>query len=82
MSDQHRDQHRVYVNGRGVDVAAGATALDAVRAVDPEAAERIAAGQRAIADSRGLPIAAESPAYGGAIYRIIAARRPTGGAES
>lgn len=72
------DTHRVYVNGRGVAVPAGASALDAIRAADPAAADRIVAGERAIADSRGLPIAADSPAYGGAIYRVISARRMAG----
>lgn len=71
---------RVYVDGRGYDIASGATALEAVRAADPALADRVAAGERAIADSRGLPIPPGSAAYGGAIYRVISARqRPPGG---
>jgi hypothetical protein len=65
---------RVYVNGAGVDVPADATALAAVRTVDPGLAERIASGERMIADSRGLPAPPDGPVYNGAIYRVIAAR--------
>ncbi|MCU0626173.1 MAG: hypothetical protein MUF21_06740 [Gemmatimonadaceae bacterium] len=65
---------RAFVNGRGVDVPIGGTALDAVRLADPAEAAAIEAGTRAIADSRGLPIAGDEAAYGGAIYRTISAR--------
>ena len=34
----------------------------------------VSAGTRVITDSRGLPIAADTPAYGGAIYRLASAR--------
>jgi hypothetical protein len=66
---------RVFVNERGLDLPAGATALDAVRARDAAEGARVAAGERQITDSRGLPIAADAAAYAGAIYRTIAARR-------
>lgn len=65
---------RVYVNAVGLTVPAGSTALDAVRAHDPAAADAVVAGQRVITDSRGLPIAATEPAHGGAIYRLASAR--------
>jgi hypothetical protein len=65
---------RVYVNGRGVDAPAEGTALDAVRVADPELADRIATGTRAITDSRGLPVAAQATLYHGAIFRVVAAR--------
>lgn len=65
---------RVYVNGRGVDAPAGGTAVDAVRVADPELADRVAAGTRALADSRGLPVPAEATVYEGAIFRVVAAR--------
>lgn len=65
---------RVYVNGRGVDAPAGGTALDAVRAADPGAADEIAAGRRALTDSRGLPTAPETAIHDGAIFRIVAVR--------
>ena len=69
------DTLRVFVNERGLDVPTGATALDAVRARDAAEGERVAAGERQITDSRGLPVAADAPAYRGAIYRTVAARR-------
>ena len=67
-------QVRVFINARGYDVAADATALDAVRTADAAAADDIAAGTRLITDSRGLPVAPETPVYGGAIYRLVANR--------
>ena len=66
---------RVYVNSTGLDVPEGATALDAVRAWNAAAADDVAIGERVIADSRGLPAAPESPVHGGAIYRVLPARR-------
>jgi hypothetical protein len=65
---------RAYVNGAGVDVAPGATALDCVRAWQPAEADAIAAGTRAITDSRGLPTPGGGAAFPGAIYRTVAAR--------
>ena len=66
---------RVYVNSTGLDVPDGATALDAVRAWNAAAADEVAIGERVIADSRGLPAAPDTPAHGGAIYRVLPARR-------
>lgn len=65
----------VFVNAERVDVPRGSTALDAVRAWNPESAEQIASGKRQLADARGLPIGADSLAYSGAIYRVIGGRR-------
>ena len=72
---------RVYVNSTGLDVPDGATALDAVRAWNPAAADEVAVGERVIADSRGLPASPDSPAHGGAIYRVMPARRRTDAEE-
>jgi hypothetical protein len=72
---------RVYVNSTGLDVPDGATALDAVRAWDTAAADAVATGERVIADSRGLPASPDSPAHGGAIYRVLPARRRHDGDE-
>lgn len=66
---------RVYVNSSGLDVPPGATALDAVRAWNPAAADEVADGRKVIADSRGLTAAPDSPVHGGAIYRVLPARR-------
>ena len=69
---------RVYVNGRGVDVPSGATVLDAVRVHDARLAQQVVDGGRALADSRGLPLDPEAPAFTGAIVRVIGASRRTG----
>jgi hypothetical protein len=71
---------RVYVNARAVEVAADATLLDAVRAADAPAAELVAAGERALADSRGLPVSPGERAFAGAIVRVVSGRRAAGGA--
>ena len=66
---------RVYVNGRGVDAPADAFAIDAVRLVDGDAAGKIVAGERAITDSRGLPLPNDAPLYSGAIIRVVSNRQ-------
>ena len=62
---------RVYVNGRPVEIASGATAMDAVHAFDPAEAAQVRASARAITDSRGIVTAPEGAAYSGAIYRTV-----------
>ena len=65
---------RVFVNATGVDVPAGATALDAVRAWNADAAAEVTRGARIITDSRGLPLDAAAPMSAGSILRLIANR--------
>lgn len=72
---------RVYVNSTGLDVPDGSTALDAVRAWNAAAADEVALGQRVIADSRGLPTSPDATAHGGAIFRVLPARRRPDGEE-
>ena len=62
---------RVFVNSIAVDAGAGASALDCVRAWRAEEGDAVAQGTRVITDSRGLPIAADTPARAGSIYRTI-----------
>jgi hypothetical protein len=69
------DLIRAYVNGRGVDVPGGATAIDAVRAWNAEAAEQVLAGDRALTDSRGLPLEPTADIVSGSIVRIVSGRR-------
>jgi hypothetical protein len=69
------DVIRAYVNGRGVDVPAGASALDAVRAFDADAAAQVVAGDRALTDSRGLPLETSATLSAGSIIRIVSGRR-------
>jgi len=72
---------RVYVNSTGLDVPAGSTALDAVRAWNPAAADDVAIGERLIADSRGLQTSPDTPVHGGAIFRVLPVRRRHDDAE-
>jgi len=65
---------RVFVNATAVDVAAGSTALDAVRAWNSSAADEVSAGTRIITDSRGLPLDAAAPMSAGSILRLTPKR--------
>jgi hypothetical protein len=65
---------RVYVNERPVEIDETSTALDAVRAWSSDTADQVAAGDRALTDSRGLPLAADTPIRVGAIIRVVSGR--------
>ena len=65
---------RVYVNARGYDVPSDASAVEAIRVADVAEADAVSAGTRLITDSRGLPVAPETRAYAGVIYRVVAHR--------
>jgi len=69
------DVIRAYVNGRGVDVPTGSSAIDAVRAWDVAAAEQVVAGERALTDSRGLPLEPSAILTAGTIVRLVSGRR-------
>jgi hypothetical protein len=65
---------RAFVNGSGVNVAPGATILDAVRAADAALADAVVAGSRAIADSRGLVVDSAMPVTGGTVLRVVSSK--------
>lgn len=65
---------RVFVNGSGVSVPPGSTVIDAVEAADAAAAADLRGGTRAVVDSRGLPVSADTPLSGGFVMRIVSAR--------
>ena len=67
---------RVFVNGVGLEVPAGGTTLDAVRAWNAAAADAVARGASLITDSRGLPADPGARIESGAIFRVIPARPP------
>jgi hypothetical protein len=67
---------RVFLNGRAFDAPEQSSALDALRAFDAAEAAAVDAGDRVIADSRGLAIDPASVVYAGAIYRTMRARPP------
>ena len=64
---------RAFVNGSAVEVDHGATLIDAVRVADVVLADAVAAGTKAIADSRGLVVDHALPVTGGAVLRIVSA---------
>ncbi|HEU4565281.1 MAG TPA: hypothetical protein VFS05_11550 [Gemmatimonadaceae bacterium] len=68
------DQITVFVNAARVEVPAGATALDAVRAWNADAAGEVERGDRLITDSRGLPAPPDAPVVGGSIFRLVPSR--------
>ena len=71
---------RVFINSSGIDLPAGATALDAVRALSEELAGAVDDGKRVITDSRGLPIDPATAMSAGSILRVIP-RRDRGAAD-
>jgi hypothetical protein len=60
---------RVFIDARGVDVAPGATAIDAVEAYDKSLALAVRQGERILTDSRGLPVDHGIAGESGAIIR-------------
>jgi hypothetical protein len=73
---------RVFVNGAGIDVPAGSTALDAVRVWSADAADAVARGAKVITDSRGLPAPADARIQAGAIFRVIPVRQKASAAPN
>jgi hypothetical protein len=69
---------RVYINARPIEVAATATALEAVAAWDETQAVAVRSGERLITDSRGIVTANTTPVHNGAIFRIVRARQSAG----
>ncbi len=65
---------RVFVDAHPLDIRPGATALDAVRVYNAALATDVEASLRVITDSRGLPIANDTPMVPGFILRVIAHR--------
>jgi hypothetical protein len=65
---------RVFVNAAGVNVPAGASILDAVRTWNAEEAAAVLRGEKFVTDSRGLPIAADTPVSAGSIFRLLPVR--------
>ncbi|MEA2762863.1 MAG: hypothetical protein QOD47_2147 [Gemmatimonadaceae bacterium] len=66
---------RIYINAKPIEVAASATALEAVEAWDETQAAAIRRGERLITDSRGIVTANDTRLHNGAIFRIIRARQ-------
>lgn len=65
----------VFVNERAVGVAPGATAGEAVAALDPGLAGRLAEGAAYLTDGRGIRCDASIPVSAGAIFRVVVSAR-------
>ncbi|HEX6089530.1 MAG TPA: hypothetical protein VFZ13_05135 [Gemmatimonadales bacterium] len=66
----------VFVNERSLAVPEGSVVADAVAALDPLLAERVAAGGGYVTDARGIEIAADAVVRAGAILRVVTRGRP------
>jgi hypothetical protein len=66
---------RVFVNAVGVNVAAGTSVLEAVRAWDAAEAAAVSRGELMVTDSRGLPIGTEEEVHAGSIFRLLPVRK-------
>ena len=64
------DTVRVFVNTDVVDLPAGATVADAVRAIDQSILDRIADGVAFVTDGRGIALEPSAPLASGAIIRL------------
>ena len=75
------DPIRVYVNEQPVDVAPGAPAEAAVRALDPALADAVADGAAQLTDGRGIAVPPAAPLAAGAILRARHRARRAGHAD-
>ena len=66
----------VFVNERPLAVPEGSAVADAVAALDPVLAERVASGGGYVTDARGLEIATDAIVRAGAILRVVPRSRP------
>ncbi|NNG14874.1 MAG: hypothetical protein HKM89_00245 [Gemmatimonadales bacterium] len=66
---------RVFVNERPLEVPAGATARDAVRAADRGLERRLDDGSAYLTDGRGIRLAPETPLTAGSILRVVVTAR-------
>jgi hypothetical protein len=69
---------RIYINAHPIDIAAGATALEAVDAWDESQAAAVRRGERMITDSRGIVTSNDTPVHNGAIFRLVRTRQIAG----
>jgi hypothetical protein len=77
FASRHFRRHRplrLFVNSTPLDLPAGSSALDAVRAFDEDAAVGVSSGLRLITDSRGLPLDPATVMHAGGILRVVSAR--------
>jgi hypothetical protein len=72
----------VFVNERPLALPAGSVVADAIAALDPVLAGRVAAGGGYVTDARGIEIAADTVVSAGAILRVVTRTRPGADADA
>lgn len=75
---QMPDSILVFVNDRGRQVPANATALAAVTAHDPELGRKLSAGEAYLTDARAIRLDPDAPVAAGAILRVVVSTRVVG----
>jgi hypothetical protein len=65
----------VFVNERAVRVPPGATAEDAVAAMEPALADRLREGAAYLTDGRGIRLPPGEAVHAGAIVRVVVSAR-------
>ena len=76
------DTLRCFVNERAVSLSPGATVLDAVTALDPALAARVARGEADVTDARALRVAGDLALVAGAILRVVVSSRAADDADA
>jgi hypothetical protein len=69
------DSIPVFLNGKSVPMAPGATVADLVAAAEPDLSEALASGAARATDGRGVESAATTPLSAGAIFRVFRSAR-------
>src|SRR6185312_5603034 len=66
---------RIFVNATPLDAQRGETVIDAIARWDGTLAATLRAGERALADNRGLVTPLDTVVHGGAIFRVVSNRQ-------
>ena len=73
--EQKETSVRIYIDGKGVDADACATALVALEAHNADVARLVREGTRVIVDNRGLPAPLDQPVSNGSIFRVVSSKQ-------
>ena len=66
---------RIFVNAKPLDAKPGEAVIDAIARWDETIASTLRAGERALADNRGIVTPLETVVHGGAIFRVVSNRQ-------